>query len=341
MPQWQPAASLENLRVRAQLNRQLRGFFEARGVLEVEVPLLARATVTDPHIDSIAAQQGGERVFLQTSPEFFMKRLLCAGSGAIYSLGKAFRNGEAGGRHNPEFTMLEWYRPGFDDNTLMHEVTELLQSLLPAAKSVERVSYRALFQRFLQLDPHKATLKELQALGRTHCNIDWQDDSRDTWLDLLMTHVIEPQLGEGLVLVYDYPASQAALARVQTDNSGCPVAKRFEAYVGGMELANGYWELTDAVEQARRFGADWQQRQAMGIECYPQDPHLVAALQAGRTSTAKVCRIRMVVFHERCFAFALSLTPIRAPARPPFYHLAISRVSSRRQNFAIFLACEP
>jgi len=292
MSDWRPTASLDNVRARAQLNTQLRAFFAERQVLEVEVPLLARATVTDPHIDSIRARQAGKSLFLQTSPEFFMKRLLCAGSGAIYSLSKAFRNGESGRRHNPEFTMLEWYRPGFDDSRLMDEVSALLQQLLPErlpnAAAIERISYRALFQRHLDIDPHTATLTALQALGRLHCELDWQDDSRDVWLDLLMTHVIEPQLGHGLVLVFDYPESQAALARVLDDAAGQRVAKRFEAYVGGMELVNGYWELTDALEQAKRFDADDSQRKAMGIECHPQDRHLLNALAAGMPETAGV-----------------------------------------------------
>lgn len=292
MSSWQPTATRERLVMRAHLNARLRAFFAERQVMEVEVPLLARATVTDPHIDSIQAQQAGETLFLQTSPEFFMKRLLCAGSGAIYSLGKAFRNGEAGGRHNPEFTMLEWYQPGFDDHRLMDEVTAFLQQLLPErladSSAVERISYRSLFQRHLSIDPHNATLEELKILARQHCELDWQDDSRDVWLDLLMTHVIEPKLGQGLVLVYDYPESQAALARVLEDETGQSVARRFEAYVGGMELANGYWELTDADEQAQRFDADWRQREAMGIERYPQDRHLLNALAAGMPNTSGV-----------------------------------------------------
>lgn len=292
MSDWQPTACMNNVRARAQLNTQLRAFFAERDVLEVEVPILASATVTDPHIDSIQACQSGTSLFLQTSPEFFMKRLLCSGSGAIYSLAKAFRNGEAGRRHNPEFTMLEWYRPGFDDGQLMGEVSALLQHLLPdrlsKASAIERVSYRDLFQCYLNIDPHTAALASLQALGRQHCELDWQDDSRDVWLDLLMTHVIEPQLGGGLVLVYDYPESQAALAKVQEDATGQRVAKRFEAYVGGMELANGYWELTDAAEQARRFDADGQQREAMGMECYPQDQRLLNALANGMPETAGV-----------------------------------------------------
>ncbi len=288
MSDWQPGSNIETMRTRAHLNRCIRDFFALREVMEVEVPLLATATVTDPHIASIPANLDGQSVFLQTSPEFFMKRLLCAGSGAIYSLGKAFRAGESGGRHNPEFTMLEWYRPGFDDVQLMGEVESLIKGVLPELTDTRSISYRDLFKRFLSIDPHTVSLAELQRLGQVHCRVDWRDDHRDTWLDLLMTHVIEPQLGEGLVFVYDYPESQAALARIEPDASGQRVAKRFEAYVAGMELANGYWELTDATEQARRFDVDAQHRIVLGLENFPKDRKLLAALASGMPDTAGV-----------------------------------------------------
>ena len=230
---WQPSADLSALQARAQLNSHIRRFFSERQVLEVEVPLLASCAVTDPFIDSISVNYGGEacgvktrQLYLQTSPEFFMKRLLAAGSGAIYSLGKAFRNGEAGHRHNPEFTMLEWYRPGFDDQQLKDEVEALLAGLLELSV-IERLSYRELFQRYLQIDPHRLPVAELKQLAQSHITLELDDDHRDTWLDLLMTHIIEPQLQQqrGLVLVYDYPASQCALAAFKP-MLGTPVAKR-------------------------------------------------------------------------------------------------------------------
>jgi len=284
---WQPTASRQALEARARLLTQIRQFFADRGVLEVEVPLLAAATVTDPHIDSIQASCNGRPCYLQTSPEFAMKRLLASGSGPIYSLGKAFRNGESGRRHNPEFTMLEWYRPGFDDHRLMDEVEALIGSVLPLPE-VQRLSYRELFLRYLDIDPHRVELGQLKGLARQQVEIDWEDDNRDTWLDMLITHAIEPQLGAGLTFIYDYPASQAALARVCEDDRGQPVARRFEAYVGGMELANGYWELTDSQEQARRFQADLTRRQALGLAVYPEDQRLLAALAAGLPDTAGV-----------------------------------------------------
>ncbi|MBR9910747.1 MAG: EF-P lysine aminoacylase GenX [Gammaproteobacteria bacterium] len=284
---WPPAATPALLRARAELYERLRIFFRQRGVLEVEVPLLARHTATDPHIDSIAVTLDGADGYLQTSPEFFMKRLLAAGVGDIYSLGKAFRRGEAGRRHNPEFTMLEWYRLDLDEQQLMDEVEALLGDCLKL-ESIRRVSYRELFETQLGIDPHRASAEQLRALAAEHVDVAWQEADVDTWLDVLMTHVIEPALGRGLVFVYDYPASQAALARVATDAQGQRVARRFEAYVNGMELANGYWELTDAVEQRRRFAADSARRQQLGLPELAADEHLLAALASGLPACAGV-----------------------------------------------------
>ncbi len=284
---WQPAAALPALRARAAVNAAIRAFFAAREVLEVEVPLLAGATVTDPQIESLSlATTAGQR-YLQTSPEFAMKRLLAAGSGPIYCLGKAFRRAECGRRHNPEFTLLEWYRPGYDDCRLMQEVAQLLGAVLDIDR-VERLSYRDLFQRHLGVDPHTASVATLQQLARRHMEVDWEDGDRDIWLDLLLSHVLEPQLAAGLTFIYDYPASQAALARLQRDDQGQWVAKRFEAYVNGMELANGYWELSDAGEQRQRFAADLERRRARGLPCPQPDQQLLAALAAGLPDCAGV-----------------------------------------------------
>ncbi len=277
---WTPSASLDLIRARTALYQSMRAFFVARQVLEVDVPVLSSATVTDPHIDSIEAQVMGQSHFLQTSPEFFMKRLLSSGSGDIFSLGKAFRNGEAGTRHNPEFTMLEWYRLGWDDTQLMQEVAELIQSCMQVS-SVEFISYRDIFLRELNVDPHTAELALLKDLTRQFFDVPYDDDDRDMWLDLLMANVLEPKMGSGLVFVYDFPESQAALARVMGDGAGQRVAKRFEAYLGAMELVNGYWELTDSKEQARRFTLDQEKRQRLGLPLRPVDDNLLAALQSG------------------------------------------------------------
>jgi elongation factor P--(R)-beta-lysine ligase len=284
---WRSAADLSALKARAQLLKTLRNFFDQRDLLEVDVPVLARAAVTDPHIDSIVSQVCGESCYLQTSPEFFMKRLLASGSGDIYSLGKAFRNGEAGRKHNPEFTMLEWYRVGWDEKRLMNEVAELIELCVPLS-SIETLSYRELFQRHLSIDPHTETVENLKALANRYGEFDWQDGDRDLWLDVLMTHAIEPQMGDGLVLVFDFPASQAALARLDQDNHGEKIARRFEAYIAGIELANGYWELCDGDEQARRLEQDLKQRALLNLPQFPSDQHLVSALQSGMPPCAGV-----------------------------------------------------
>lgn len=287
MTDWRPSASLDNLRARAQLYQKLRGFFAARSVMEVEAPVMGAAAVTDPYIDSVTAQCAGRSYYLQTSPEFAMKRLLAAGCGPIYSLGKVFRNGESGRRHNPEFTLLEWYRPGFDDHQLMQELADLIVSLMPGL-NIEKYSYREWFQRHLGIDPHTASAEELEAVARHHIETGIVSGDRDLWLDLLVSHLLEPKLGSGLTFIYDYPSSQAALARLATDGLGQKVARRFEAFLNGMELANGYWELTDGREQRQRFAADLVKRERENLPRYPSDEKLVAALDAGLPDTAGV-----------------------------------------------------
>ncbi|QKX16391.1 EF-P lysine aminoacylase EpmA [Microbulbifer sp. YPW1] len=284
---WRPTAPLENLRRRATLLADIRRFFSERQVLEMEVPTLSRRATSDPHIDSIVADCSGNAAYLATSPEFGLKRLLAAGMGDCYYLGKAFRNGEAGGRHNPEFTMLEWYRVGWDDHRLMIEVGELLSWLLRISK-VRSYSYRALFLQHLDVDPHRASFEELKATVAKVLELSFEPAGRDECLDLLMSHHIEPNMGEGISLVYDFPATQAALARVEDDELGVPVARRFEAYVGGMELANGYWELTDAPEQLRRFEADHRYREDNHKPVHPFEERLVEALEAGMPDCAGV-----------------------------------------------------
>ncbi len=296
---WRPSTSRRLLLQRAKLLAQLRQFFAARDVLEVETPLLASATVTDIHLASLSCRVevpgGTRRLYLQTSPEFAMKRLLAAGSGPIYQVCKAFRDNEAGPAHNPEFTMLEWYRPGFDHHRLMDEMDELLAVVLEA-RSAERLTYQQVFERGLGLDPHHASVLELQSTAlRAGIDLAGQGpDDRDGWLHLLMSHTLESDLGRGRpTFVYDYPASQAALARVRSDQDakegrGCAVAERFEVYVEGVELANGFHELADGAEQRRRFEADLEQRQASDLDAVPIDERLLAALDAGLPDCAGV-----------------------------------------------------
>lgn len=284
---WQPTASLEVLRLRAWLYQQIRDFFLQRAVLEVETPLLGQAASTDLHLASLSLATGNK--FLQTSPEFAMKRLLAAGSGAIYQICKAFRADEAGSRHNPEFTMLEWYRPGFDHLDLMGEVAELLRQLL-GERPVRELTYRAAFEQVLSIDPHQSNKVVLAKLAQQHTGYEVAvDDDRDILLDLLMSQVVEPQLGRAeFTFIYDYPASQCALARVTNDAEGVAVAQRFELYIEGVELANGYFELTDANEQQRRFDADLAERKRRALPEVPADQRLVAALQSGMPTCAGV-----------------------------------------------------
>ncbi|MDM3872442.1 EF-P lysine aminoacylase EpmA [Porticoccus sp. W117] len=285
---WQPSASTETLRARAHLLAQIRQFFHQRNAFEVDVPVLGVTGVTDLHIDSIAAQCNGGEFFLQSSPEYFMKRLLAAGSGDIYCLGKAFRDGEAGSRHNPEFTLLEWYRVGWDEHRLMEEVAELLRHLLPDSLPLHKFSYGELFLQHTGLNPHTVALQNLQTLAGEVTGNPAFNEPRSTCLDAIFSFAIEPKLPDGLVLVYDYPQCQAALARIQPDNNGQPVARRFEAFLNGMELANGYWELTCPKEQARRFEDDRQQRRTAGKAEIEADGKLLAAMQSGMPECAGV-----------------------------------------------------
>jgi len=291
---WKPSASIENLRLRADLLRHIRNFFEECGVLEVQTPVLGRAGSTDAYLSSMQSHCSGGGVsepldlYLQTSPEFHMKRLLAAGSGAIWQLATSFRNGEYSERHNPEFAMLEWYQPGYDLNELMGEVQALISEVL----EIDRFScqsYRSLFRQHLAIDPFTSGLSQLQQLSHDKTGIVADDLDRDTCCDLLMSSCIEPLLGrDEITFVIDYPASQAALARVKTDDEGDQVAARFECYYRGIELANGYHELTDAKEQAKRFAADNEQRQSLGLPKVAVDQHLIDALDSGIPECAGV-----------------------------------------------------
>lgn len=284
--QWQPNATISSLQQRAEILQKIRAFFAARGVWEVETPLLCATTVPDIHLASF---QTLDQRYLQTSPEYAMKRLLAAGSGAIYQISKAFRAEECGKNHNPEFTMLEWYRPDYDHHQLMQEVDALLQTILQTPPAI-RYSYRELFTKTLGVDPLTESAAGLQACASQQ-GISLSDNidhtQRDTWLELLMTHILEPKLGfSAPVFVYDYPASQAALARIRDDDP--PVAERFEVYVNGIELANGYYELADVNEQRRRFMQDLQKRQAAGLMTPPLDERLLAALESGLPNCAGI-----------------------------------------------------
>ena len=282
MDNWQPSASRQNLKLRATALAALREFFREQQVMEVETPLLAKFSVTDPHLHSIPVPQisGTQKnYFLQTSPEMAMKRLLASGSGSIYQICKAFRQDESGSRHSPEFTLLEWYRTDFDEWRLMDEVEALVRRLTNRGK-IARCSYRELFMHYLQVDPFVCTDDELLAI--VHRQLDLHSDacSRDDLLQLLLAQLIEPVL-ENDCFVYHFPVSMAALAQTESDAQGVQVARRFELFMGRMEIANGYFELTDANEQQRRFAADNEQREQQGLPRIPYDEKLLAALEHG------------------------------------------------------------
>lgn len=261
---------------------------EERGVAEVETPACCSAAVTDPALESLTTlftgpgAPAGKPLFLHTSPEFAMKRLLAAGSGPIYQICKVFRDGEAGRFHNPEFTLLEWYRPGYDLHQLMDELSELVRYVVKETLPEHRLSYKALFEQHLGMDPHSASLDALRqcAIKRGIAGSDaLQMADSDSWLDLLLTHCIEPQMGSGMLLVYDYPASQASLAQIRPGK--IPLAERFELYLNGVELANGFHELADAMEQRQRFQQDLEKRRRKNQPVPPADERFLAALEAG------------------------------------------------------------
>lgn len=290
---WQPTASLAALKSRAQQLNWVRGFFARREVLEVETPVLGRCTVTDLNIDSVpasatASADGRRDFWLQTSPEYPMKRLLAAGAGDIYQVARVFRNGERGSRHNPEFSLLEWYRRGFDDIDLMAEVADLVCGWLECPRPVT-LEYRDAFLRFTGIDPFTSDTDALRQLCRRWMSPDQVAELlRDECLDLLMSFCVEPELANlGPVFITGYPESQAALARI-SEVDDVRKAHRFELYVEGLELCNGYWELTDAAEQRARFESDNLSRRRAGRPEMPVDQALLAAMDAGVPDCAGV-----------------------------------------------------
>ncbi|MGA2654635.1 MAG: elongation factor P--(R)-beta-lysine ligase [Gammaproteobacteria bacterium] len=310
MHNWQPTASIENLKTRAQVMQKIRNFFADRNVLEVETPLFYPSTVTDP---VQKAFQLGD-CFLQTSPEYAMKRLLAAGSGDIFQICKAFRDDEVGRIHNPEFTMLEWYRIGFNLENLMDETSDLLQLILNCEKP-ERITYQDIFLSILNIDPLDADVNALKNIAAAH-NISLSDsfdnEGKDTWLDILMTHIIEPQVGKTKpTFIYHYPASQAALAKINPDKK---TAKRFEVYFQGMELSNGYDELLDPNELEKRFHQDNLLRKSRGLPKRPIDEKLLAAQRHGIPDCSGVSlgldRLMMLVLQAKHIKEAIAFPAV-------------------------------
>lgn len=279
---WKPAASIAVLELRAQMLRAAREYFAATRALEVETPTLSAAGVSDVHLASVEARAIGRPRYLHTSPEYAMKRLLAAGCGDIWQITKVYRDGESGRWHNPEFTMIEWYRVGIDHHALIADVERLVSAMLPPERQfdrAERLSYREAVQLHTGIDPFEdptpVLIARLESAGiEVPAAIHGE---RDACLDLIMSTLVGPALGHGrLTFIYDYPASQAALAKVRG-----AVASRFEAYLDGIELANGFHELADAAEQRARFDRDLAERSRRGLPLHPVDEHFLQALEHG------------------------------------------------------------
>lgn len=300
---WQPAVSFEMLLARARLLEKLRKFMNKHGILEVETPILVDAAVSDPHIESFETAlqyPGGRHIrkhFLHTSPEYAMKRLLASGSGPIYQICRVFRDNEIGKYHNPEFTMLEWYRPEYDHHQLMDELDELLQVL--NFKPAQKKTYAEVFKEKTDLDPHTTALVELQKTA-TDYGYTAQGDERSVLLDFIFSHCVCDHIGhECPHMIYDFPVVQSALARIR--HSDPPVAERFELFIHGLEIANGFHELCDAGEQKKRFVQDNLQREKSGKPEVFIDEKFIEALKYGLPPCAGVAvgvdRLLMAMHH--------------------------------------------
>lgn len=311
---WQPNTGLNHLVARAKLNRLVREFFGRRDVLEVETPLLCSSTATDPHLHSFDVNWGSETLYLQTSPEFSMKRLLAAGCGSIYQVSKAFRQDESSTRHNAEFTLLEWYRPDWSLQQLLEEVEALVIDCGAVfgmqLHNFPRLSYEHCFQQALGINPHQCSDQTLLNVANAHIHGHFSSLDRNGLLDLLMSHLVEPTLPRLGAFVMDFPAAQASLAKCEANQDGVRVAKRAELYLQGMEIANAYQELVDAAEQEQRFKQDQQSRQQQGLPDLPKPHNLISALQNGFPECAGVAlgmdRLLMLMLNQQNLSDILS-----------------------------------
>lgn len=278
---------LEIISARMDLHQCIRHYFGESKVLEVEVPLLATRAATDPQINSFSVGSAAGGRYLQSSPEYFLKRLMADIPRSIFTITKAFRDEEIGGKHNPEFSMLEWYRLDFKLAEIIEDTLTLVHRFL-GDLPVTRETYHSVFQRHLQINPHQANLQELQALVKKHTSYKQDCISVEEALQLLLCTLIEPQFNSGITILSDFPVSQAALAEVELDDHGQLVARRFELYFGQTELANGYQELTDPVEQRGRFEQDNLIRAKLGRTMHKLDEALLKAMDQGMPSCAGV-----------------------------------------------------
>jgi len=296
---WRPSASLINIRLRAEVYGKIRRFFNDRFALEVETPLLGRYGSSHPEISHLRSyyHTSGERaeggrldLMLQSSPEHAMKRLIAAGSGSIYQICKAFRAGESDETHNPEFTILEWYRLGETHRTLMYEVADLLRVLIPSI-TIKQVPYGELFERYVGIDPHQCDMAELErwmSVRLPHSDVVSAMRDKATAIDIIFSVAVQPELNAlaACVMAYDYPEEMACNSRV---SAGTPrKAERFEVFLGGIEIANGYHEETSATEQRSRFNSENDRRIALGMSAVPVDELLITAINSGLPSCAGV-----------------------------------------------------
>ncbi|WP_392559497.1 elongation factor P--(R)-beta-lysine ligase [Orbus mooreae] len=318
---WQPTASIDLLLKRAKIIKKIREFFADRCILEVETPILSQAAVTDLHLSSfetifnkpgVISLEQGQKFSLITSPEYHMKRLIAAGSGPIYQIVKCFRNHEEIGKyHNPEFTMLEWYRIQFDMMQMVNEVDDLFQLILDS-EPAEYISYQSAFIKYLNLDPFAASRDDLIAtVNKLELGFNAQSEDIDTLLQFLFTFGIEPNIGQDRpTAVYHYPASQAALAEICCEDHR--TAKRFEFYYKGVELANGFKELTNAKEQKARFEQDNQARLSRGLPAQTIDEYLLSAMESGLPECSGVAvgldRLIMLALEQTTISQVMSFT---------------------------------
>lgn len=306
---WRPSASVANLRARAKIIGEIRQFFSMRDYLEVETPIMAKSGITDVYLTNIKAQFLQTQYYLQTSPEYHMKRLLAAGSGSIYQIARVFRDDELGRHHNPEFSLLEWYKLGVNHLQLIVEVDELLQHILACPPALQK-TYQDAFLEICQFDPWDVSITELKRIVRgynLHGVLPESENDADQYLFLLMSHIVEPALSDYQqpVVIYNFPISQAALAKIH-DN----YAERFEVYYRGIELANGFHELTDPALQLERFEKDCEQRRALGMEIPPIDHYLIDGLKQGIPQCSGVAlgldRLLMLALKESDIAAVMS-----------------------------------
>lgn len=315
---WKPGASLYALQQRARILQSIRAFFAQRDLLEVETPILSDAAITDPQLESFHTRFAGRDYYLHTSPEFYMKRLLAAGSGDIYQIARVFRADEVGRYHNPEFSLLEWYRLGLDHQGLMDEMQQLISELFAQFSDkplrFTRLSYRQAFINQLAIDPLQAGAEELAACAseqQIETPVGMNLNDKDMWLDWLMVAAVAPGFDpQGMTFIYDYPASQAALARLSDDDPR--VAHRFELFYGELELANGFYELLDPDEQLARFHKENVLRKQRGQNVMPIDMQLIEALKSGLPDCAGVAmgldRLLMVLMDARSISEVIGFT---------------------------------